>query len=246
MLAINHVSLATATVLGLSIYYDHPFFLPLIVFVIFAALLPDIDHNKSEISQLIPVVNRFFGHRSFTHSILGTATFALIVYFSLGSSVYISYALLAAGFIGLYYLRKLLLARTHQFDALTRGFFSRKQLILFVNITAVFLVLMGTIAAFTVWEDKARMEIAILLLLGYVNHLFGDFITKEGIPLLWPWKHYFGLRIFRTGSNFETFLGILLAGANVYLTYLFWIQFHVSDSIYWLQYIPSKFLSLTA
>jgi hypothetical protein len=58
MLAINHVTLATAIAFGTSLYFEHPFFLPFISFVVFAALLPDIDHPGSEISRTFPFVNK--------------------------------------------------------------------------------------------------------------------------------------------------------------------------------------------
>jgi membrane-bound metal-dependent hydrolase YbcI (DUF457 family) len=241
MLAINHVSLSTATVLGLAVYYNHAFFLPLIIFVIFAALLPDIDHQNSEISQLVPVINRFFGHRQFTHSILGTLAFAFLSYMIFKPSVYATYGLLIAGFIGIYYLHKLLVARANQVNTLTHGFFSTKQLILFINLSTILLIVIACVGALTVWKSVARDEIFVLLLLGYISHIFGDWITKEGVPLFWPWKRFFGLRIFRTGGGFETFLGLLLVGANLYLLYVFSVQFHLDTRAYWEQYITLPF-----
>lgn len=237
MLAINHVSFATAAALGASLYFNQPFFLPLIVFVIFAALLPDIDHRNSEVSQLIPVIHRFFGHRGFTHSILGIVSFTFLSYSILKPNVYITYTLLFAGFVGIYYLHKLLIQRTKEIDHLTTGFFSKKQLRLFVHIATLVLFLMAIVAAFTVWNDVARNEMFILLVFGYISHIFGDWITREGIPLLWPWKKFFGLRLFRTGGGFEKFLGIVLIVVNIYLTYLFWNHFHLFEKSYWEEFI---------
>lgn len=237
MLAINHVSLATAGILAASIYLNESFFLPLIIFVIFAALLPDIDHRNSEVSQLIPGIHRLFGHRSFTHSILGTLVFTILAYTILKPNVYITYTLLFAGFIGIYYLHKLLLQRVEEVDRYTNGFFSRKQLALFIKIATVALIIMAIIASLTVWKDLARDQIFILLTFGYISHILGDWITKEGVPLFWPWKKYFGLRLFRTGAGFEKFFGILLALANIYLTYIFWIQFQLSERSYWEEFI---------
>ncbi|NJS41777.1 metal-dependent hydrolase [Candidatus Gracilibacteria bacterium] len=70
MLAINHVTLATAATFGASIYFDKPFFLPFIVFVTFSSLLPDVDHPGSEVSNYFPFVNKVFKHRGVTHSFL--------------------------------------------------------------------------------------------------------------------------------------------------------------------------------
>lgn len=41
-------------------------------------LLPDIDHQKSKLGSKLPIINKLFKHRGFTHTIW----FALIVYFS--------------------------------------------------------------------------------------------------------------------------------------------------------------------
>jgi membrane-bound metal-dependent hydrolase YbcI (DUF457 family) len=236
VLAINHVSLGTAAALALSVYYNQPFFLPLIIFVVFSSLLPDIDHHNSEISQLVPVINRFFGHRQFTHSILGAGVFVTLSYFIFKPSVYITYALLVCGFIGIYYLHKLLINRAHQVDNLTYNFFSYKQLVLFSNIVTITLTVMGIVTAMTIWKSLLRDQITILLVIGYIGHIFGDWITKEGVPLFWPIKKFFGLRLFKTGGRFETFLGILLFGANCYLLYLFVVQFNVLSSTYWSTY----------
>jgi hypothetical protein len=45
MLAVNHIALATATVLGASLWLEQPFWPPLILFVVVGSLLPDIDHS---------------------------------------------------------------------------------------------------------------------------------------------------------------------------------------------------------
>ncbi len=60
----------------------------------------------------------------------------------------------------------------------------------------------------------------ISIMVGYIAHLIADMLTKDGVPLLFPFKWYFGipplafLRI-RTGSFVENFL--VFPGVVIYL-----------------------------
>ncbi len=62
--------------------------------------------------------------------------------------------------------------------------------------------------------------IFISIMIGYVCHLFADMLTKDGVPLLFPFKWYFGippiqfLRI-TTGSFFEN--ALIFPGVIVYI-----------------------------
>jgi len=58
------------------------------------------------------------------------------------------------------------------------------------------------------------------IMVGYISHLIGDFITKDGLPLLFPFKYYFGFPPFkslrlRTGSWVENF--VVLPAIGIYL-----------------------------
>jgi inner membrane protein len=90
--------------------------------VALGSLLPDIDHPKSFLGSKIPIIPRLiyknFGHRSITHSILGTATLGIATALSL-----------------------------HQYPYFILGNF-----------------------------------------IGYISHLLGDMLTKQGIPLFWPFE----------------------------------------------------------
>lgn len=61
------------------------------------------------------------------------------------------------------------------------------------------------------------------IMIGYVAHLFADMLTKDGIPLLFPFKWYFGippisfLRM-RTDSFVENF--IVFPGVVLYMCFL--------------------------
>lgn len=73
----------------------------------------------------------------------------------------------------------------------------------------------------------------ISIAIGYVAHLLADMLTKDGIPLLFPFKWYFGipplsfLRI-RTGGFIETFIvfpGVIIATAVfIFMNYPSYIQ----------------------
>lgn len=56
-------------------------------------------------------------------------------------------------------------------------------------------------------------HLAAPLAVGYLSHLLADALTLSGIPLLWPSKRPFGLRLIRTGSLAEiALIGALGAG----------------------------------
>ncbi|WP_258871674.1 metal-dependent hydrolase, partial [Halobacillus trueperi] len=58
-------------------------------------------------------------------------------------------------------------------------------------------------------------------IIGVVSHLFGDYITKKGIPLAYPFskKYLQFIFTFRTGSNSERLIVYSLLLWNVwYLT----------------------------
>ncbi|WP_394810777.1 metal-dependent hydrolase [Alkalibacillus aidingensis] len=57
------------------------------------------------------------------------------------------------------------------------------------------------------------------LMIGVASHIFGDYITKRGVPLLYPLsKRYFRFFIsFRTGSETERLVVIGLVVINVWL-----------------------------
>ncbi len=237
MLAINHVTLATALVLGVSLYYQVPFFLPCIIFVVFAALLPDIDHPNSEISNFFPHFNRLFPHRQITHSILGVGVFAGGLYFLLGHSLVLSVLLLVAAFIGVYFLGKLMNRRIGQLKHLSGGFFSTKQIQLAVRLFEIILNVFLVSLVFLIWKERLRLEILTLLVVGYIAHIVGDFVTIEGVPLFFPIRLCQGLRLFRTGGGVESCIGVILLLINAYLLHKFWVMFDLGSINYWRGYL---------
>lgn len=238
MLAINHVTLATGLTLAGSVYFGIPFFLPFIAFVVFASLLPDIDHQGSEISNYFPLINKAFPHRAITHSILGVCIFMGLIYLLTSYSVWMSIALFIFSFIGIQYLGKLLTKRLNQLQNRSKKFISEPQIKTTISLLTRILDLFLIILAVLIWKEEFREEIIILLGIGYVGHIIGDFVTKDGIPLFWPIKHRTGLKLFKTGSGVEAFLGVLILIANVYFFYQFWEVWGLSESDYWTFYLP--------
>lgn len=237
MLAINHVTLAIGITFGLSLYYNQPFFLPFICFVVFAALLPDIDHPGSEISRSFPFVNKLLPHRGVSHSIFGTIIFGGILYFLLGYNQILSLVLIIAALIGVNYLDKLLNKRVSQIRNFSGGFFSREQVRTTISLLTVILNIFFIILTFLIWKERFRLEILILLVIGYACHIVGDFVTKDGVPIFWPFFGKIGLKLFRTGSKIEVFIGFVLLLTNLYLITLFWQKFALNTQNYWLSYL---------
>jgi inner membrane protein len=237
MLAINHVTLSTALTLGLSIYFETPFFLPFIIFVAFATLLPDIDHPKSEISNFFPGINKVLPHRGITHSLLGIGLYCWLVYFLLQKDATFTIVMILGSMIGVYILGKIMEAKVGEINNLTKDFFSRKQMRVVIRSFTFFLDIFLLLLLVLVWKDQFRYEIASLLTIGYIGHVIGDFITKDGIPLLWPFNMRNGLKLFRTGGGFESFLGLVLFVANFWLGYVFIQKYGVQDWSYWQHYL---------
>lgn len=78
------------------------------------------------------------------------------------------------------------------------------------------------------------------IMIGYLSHLLADCLTREGLPLLFPFKFSFGippikmLRV-RTGKKFEKY--IVYPGVWVYL--LFFINFNQEKLVNILRLVES-------
>jgi inner membrane protein len=237
MLALNHVTLSTAATFGLSLYLDQPFFLPFIIFVAFASLLPDVDHPKSEISNFFPGINKALPHRGVTHSIFGVGVFAVALYFLLQKDATFSVLLILGSFIGVYILSKIMTKKVYELNSVTKDFFSSKQMKFMIKSFSAVLYVFLAMLIFLIWKERFRLEIASLLTIGYIGHIIGDYITKDGIPLFWPLPFRPGLKLFRTGGGFESFLGLVLFVTNIYLVYLFYNRFGIDTQAYWQAYL---------
>lgn len=82
----THMTIGFLAGTVVALHFDIPLFLPtvaVLVVSVLGAVLPDIDHPSSWISNRVGLLGwpfRFFSHRGFTHSILGTLVFAQLVY----------------------------------------------------------------------------------------------------------------------------------------------------------------------
>jgi inner membrane protein len=234
MLALNHATLATATAFGLSLYFKEPFFLPLIIFVVFAGVFPDIDHPNSELGRYFKPVAKVLPHRGITHSILGVGIFWGIIYFFLNNQNQIfTYVLILAAFFGVNLLEKILEKNITKIDDITLNFVSEKQAYFLLRFATTIINFFLFSLLFLVWNNRMREDIFLLLVIGYIAHIIGDFITKEGVPLFYPFKKKFGLKLFRTGGPIEGFLGFILVVINIYLIYQFCLINQVLTFDYW-------------
>lgn len=77
---------------------------------------------------------------------------------------------------------------------------------------AVFLV------GFCMWKyGGAESQIITAVSIGYLSHLFADFLTPQGVPLIYPLKTKFRFLItFKTGGFGESFIAISAAAFIVY------------------------------
>jgi membrane-bound metal-dependent hydrolase YbcI (DUF457 family) len=233
MLALNHASLAVTCALGYSLYTNTPIFLPLLIFVVFAGVMPDIDHPNSELGKYFKPVGKILPHRGVTHSFLGTAIFLGLAYFLSSTDKVVMTVLVLAALFGWNLTKKIFKTHITSWDEKTRNLISSKQT---EFIFAAFSYIINTaliIVLILIWRQEYGRQIFFLLGLGYLAHLIGDFVTIEGIPLFWPIKQKFGLRLFRTGGAIESLIGFILFFTNLYLIYKFCLQFNVISPEYW-------------
>ena len=238
MLAFNHATLASATAFGLSLYFQTPFFLPLIIFVIFAGVLPDIDHPGSELGRWFKPVGKLLPHRGITHSFLGAFLFAGGIYFLLGTEYqYFRYFGIFGAVFGVYLLEKILHHNLNKIDDYSKNLIKQKQINWLLKITTLILYTFLAMLIFLVWNNQMSYQIYQLLVIGYLAHIVGDFITIEGVPLFYPIKKKLGLKLFKTGSGQEAFIGICLVILNIYLSVQFVQVNQVNSLEYWSKYV---------
>jgi membrane-bound metal-dependent hydrolase YbcI (DUF457 family) len=234
MLALNHAQLAVTITLGASIYYNYPFYLPLIMFVIFAGVLPDIDHPGSELGKYFKPIGKVLPHRGVTHSLLGSALVIWAFYYLLNFNQVFSTILVVSAIFGWNLCKKIFAHHILSIDEKTKNLVSHKQTEAVLGIFNFIINFLLLIILFLLWKKQYGQEIFYLISIGYLSHLVGDFVTIEGIPLFWPIRQKFGLRLFRTGGSIEAFIGFVLFCTNLYLVYLYGQTYDVWNTQYWL------------
>ncbi|MEU1508127.1 metal-dependent hydrolase [Kitasatospora sp. NPDC005748] len=177
-----------------------------------AALLPDLDHHDSTLAHFLGPVSGVLcrvlgrvsgGHRHATHSLLfaalaGAGTWAGIAHLGRGFVLGLTFCLLALA------LRALHLhppGNSPATWALPTG-----------------LAALGA-AGLDSWLPNARYWLPCAVTLGVLAHLLGDFLTRRGIPLFWPYGRRYEIPLIkRTGNGVETkFLAPLMTIATFVL-----------------------------
>jgi membrane-bound metal-dependent hydrolase YbcI (DUF457 family) len=238
MMAINHATLAATTALYLAVNQRVELYLPVLILVVFAGVLPDIDHPKSELGRWFKPVGWFLPHRGITHSIFGVG----LVYFFLNlllkqENAYFTYFLLIGSLFGLFLSEKILRKHILNFDEITGNLISEKQSQFILKIFVMIAYFALFILLFLVWDQQLRQQISFFINIAYISHLFGDFITIEGIPLFWPLKNKWGLRLFKTGGKVEGLLGFALFCSCSFLLYQYNLQYNFLNIEYWTRYL---------
>ena len=61
-------------------------------------------------------------------------------------------------------------------------------------------------------------QLGIVWFINYLSHLIADSMTKMGVPYFYPYKHYYGLKLFSTGSLWEHVF--ILISIGLFLIYI--------------------------
>jgi len=143
-----------------------------------AAQLPDLDHPSSTVARALGPLSGALarvvaaisgGHRQGTHSLVGVASFTVL-------------ALLAdqAGTSGRTVVAVLLLV------------FASAGLHLRLSRAPVLHLAVCALAGFVIVAACPEVSggvVPVAVVVGAAAHLFGDALTREGIPVLWPLRH---------------------------------------------------------
>lgn len=159
-----------------------------------SAMLPDLDHPHASATRSLGPLTRLAGaitaavsggHRQGTHSLLGIAAFTAAGWaagqandLALGLWLAFLFALAAAA---------------------VRVRFSRATIL---HTTGCLIAATALVSSSLLTETPAAL-IATACGIGAAAHVLGDMLTREGCPLLWPWKHRFRLARLRTGGLVE-------------------------------------------
>lgn len=153
-----------------------------------ASMLPDLDHPSATVARSLGPVTQTLsnlvskvagGHRMGTHSFLGVAVFAVMVFLllsSLGIWAQVGVAIFTSA-----------LATRVLTDA--RG------------VPCLAMACLLGVGVIALDPDPAWMPVALLL--GYSFHILGDMLTPEGAPLLYPVPTRFKVPIIGTTGDFR-------------------------------------------
>ncbi len=200
------------------------------------AIAPDIDHQNSEASKKIPLINRLLKHRGPTHSFAGIIIFTALTFLLTIISPIVSIALALLSLFGASLLSKNLQRLSQKlFDASDKAkktFILKdlRNLIYIINIVPWILLALSLLLVF---KEELRVEVFYLLVSGYILHVIADLLTKEGVPLFWPNKSRQKLGLFKTSSVHEQILMSVLVIINFIFLYEFAVKYQVLGLEYW-------------
>jgi membrane-bound metal-dependent hydrolase YbcI (DUF457 family) len=221
------MGLAVGAGIGVAVFgLSSPTWLIPTVAVCGAAILPDIDEPGSTVSREFGLVSAGFsflvnkiagGHRKLTHSLLGVGIILVLLWlFSTskeGSAVL--FGLLAASAWRIVFPWWLRLGRLFILAGVGAG-------ILFYHADLI-----------------SGLWLVALVGVGWLVHMTGDFLTRGGIPLLYPKAEEFSLSVFgTTGSKLETLFAAILY-LSVFITLGLWFS-HYSQGAQFTHFVSTR------
>jgi len=212
--ALTGVLAATGT--AYAIKADVPTFVLLCTTLPGTALLPDIDHPDSTVSNVYGpftrVLARVLDHRKQTHSIPGVLTFCTAVYFA---SDYANEPMFSTAW---WLSRSLLfLVLTLIYASTLRLFHIKGWLDDFLPVPVCAMITYGEPVLIDLGVRPFPFhDLPLLVALGMFTHILGDWITKQPIPIFWPFSSAgSALKLFKAGGKFEMWimLPMILVGS---------------------------------
>lgn len=203
--ALSGVLAATGT--AYAIEADVPTFVLLCTTLPGTALLSDIDHPDSTVSNVYGPLTRTFAlvlkHRRQTHSIPGVLTFSTLVYIA---AKYASEPMFSPAWW---------VSRSVLFVVLTLIYASTLRLFKIKGWLDDFLPV--PVCAMITYGEPVLLDLGVqpfpfhdlplLVALGMLVHVLGDWVTKQPIPVLWPLSDKgSSLKLFRAGGRFELWI----------------------------------------
>lgn len=203
--ALTGVLAATGT--AYAIKADVPMFVLMCTTLPGAALLSDIDHPDSTVSNVYGPLTRTFArvldHRKQTHSIFGVLTLSTVVY---AAAEYANSPMFSSAW---WVSRSVLfLVLTLIYASTLRLFHIKGWLDDFAPIPISAMITFGEPALGDLGVQPFPFhDLPLLVALGMFVHILGDWITKQPIPIFWPLSSKgTALGLIKAGGWFETWI----------------------------------------
>jgi len=159
-----------------------------------AALLPDLDHERSTASQSLGPITYLVhkvvhaitgGHRRFTHSLAGCLALGTLAQWAVDHRTTST-----AAMITLVVMMVILLAAVTRLARIP-GWIDE-------------MLAAAAGAVLVIWPGMDLHMIPVAILIGMIAHALGDALTKQGVPFFWPLsKAKLVLAQVRTGGRLE-------------------------------------------